>query len=147
MPGPGADEHLAHHRLDVFGGLGQAAVVGRNVAPAEQHLPFVADGAFDHRLAGAPAGVAARQEDHADTVFAGRRQGHALLRHFGAEKLVGNLDQDAGAIAKQRIVARGTAMFEVFRISRPCSMMAWLFWFLIWATKPTPQASRSFSGS
>ncbi len=34
-----------------------------------------------------------------------------------------------------------------FRISRPCSTMAWLFLPLMWATKPTPQASCSLAGS
>ena len=37
-----------------------------------------------------------RQEDHAHAVFARRRQFHALLGHFFAVVLVGNLDQDAG---------------------------------------------------
>lgn len=96
----GTDEYLAYQGLDVLRRLGQAAVVDRDVAPAEQDLAFVADGALDHRLAGAPAGVVARQEDHADTVLPGSRQGHALQRHFGAEECVGNLDKDARAVAK-----------------------------------------------
>ncbi len=33
------------------------------------------------------------------------------------------------------------------RIFRPCCTMAWLFSPLIWATKPTPQASCSWAGS
>ncbi len=33
------------------------------------------------------------------------------------------------------------------RICRPCSMMRWLFLPLMWATKPTPQASCSLAGS
>ena len=54
-----------------------------------------------------------RQEDHADAVFARRRQVDALLGHFFAEELVGNLQQDARAITHQRVSADGAAMVEV----------------------------------
>ena len=59
------------------------------------------------------SGVFARQEDHADAVFAGWRQAHALPRHLLAVQPVGNLDQDAGAVAHQRIGAHRAAMIEV----------------------------------
>ena len=39
------------------------------------------------------------------------------------------------------------AVGEVRRICRPCSTIAWLFLPLIWAMKPTPQASCSLDGS
>jgi hypothetical protein len=108
-------KHLAHYWLDVLRRLGQPAVVDRHVAPAKQHLAFVADCTFDHGFAGTPAGVAARQEHHAHAVMAGGRQGDALFRHFLTQELVGNLDQDAGAVAEQGIVAGGATMFEVFQ--------------------------------
>ena len=54
-----------------------------------------------------------RQEDHADAVFAVRRQRHALLGHFLAIETVRNLDQDARAIAHQRIGADGAPVVEV----------------------------------
>ena len=115
----GADEYLAHHGLDVLGRLGQPRVIHRNVAPAEQDLAFVANGAFDHRLAGTAAGVAARQEYHADTVLSRRGQGDLLSRHFLAEERIRNLDQNAGTVAQQGIVARCSAMFEIFQNQQP----------------------------
>jgi hypothetical protein len=40
---------------------------------------------------------------------------HVLARHLLAQELVGNLDQDAGAVAQQRVVAGSAAMFEVLQ--------------------------------
>ena len=54
-----------------------------------------------------------RQEDHADAVLAGRRQLDALRRHLGAVELVGDLDQDAGAVAHQLVGADRAAVVEV----------------------------------
>ncbi len=53
------------------------------------------------------------QEDLADAVFAGRRQLDADGGHLGAEVFVGDLDQDARAIAHQLVGADGAAMVEV----------------------------------
>jgi hypothetical protein len=111
----GTDEDLAHHRLDVPGRLGQAAVVARHVAPAEHSLPFLADGTLDFLLAGAAAGLALRQEHHTDAVLAEGRQDNALLRHFLAQERIRSLDQDAGAVAEQRIVAGGATVLEVLQ--------------------------------
>src|SRR5256885_12258899 len=54
------------------------------------------------------------QEDHAHAVLARRRQGHALLCHLFAVELVGNLDQNARAIAHELVGAHGAAMVDVF---------------------------------
>ena len=56
-----------------------------------------------------------RQEDHADAVFAGRRQHHTLDRHLGAVIVVGDLDQDAGAVAHQLVGAHRTAVIQVLQ--------------------------------
>ena len=69
-----ADEHLADHRLDLLRALGQPAVVGGHVAPAQQHLAFRDDRALDFLLARHPRRRLARQEHHADAVLADRRQ-------------------------------------------------------------------------
>ena len=53
------------------------------------------------------------QEDHADAVFAGRRQLDALFGHLRAVQRVGHLDQDAGAVAHQRIGPHGATVVEV----------------------------------
>jgi hypothetical protein len=54
-------------------------------------------------------------EDHAHAVFAGRRQIHALLGHLGAVQRIGHLDQDAGAVAHQRIGPHRAAVVEVLQ--------------------------------
>jgi len=109
----GTDEYLADHRLDFARSLGQAGIVAGDIAPAQQHLAFVAHRTLDSRLAGAAAFAVARQKHHADAVGAGGRQGHSLTGHLGTEEAVRNLDQDAGAVAEQRIVAGGAAMLEI----------------------------------
>ena len=54
-----------------------------------------------------------RQEHHADAVLARRRQRDALRGHLGAVELVGDLDQDAGAVAHQRIGPDRAAVVQV----------------------------------
>ena len=59
------------------------------------------------------------QEDHAHAVLAGRGQRDALRGHLGAVEVVGNLDQDAGAVAHQLVRAHGAAMVEVLEDLEP----------------------------
>src|SRR5438128_5516762 len=108
-----ADEHLADHRLELDRGLREIGVVDRHVAPAEQLLAFVLDGALDLVFAGDARGRVARQEHHADAVLARGRQLHALLRHFLAIEAVGDLDQEARAVGEFRVPAYRAAMGEV----------------------------------
>jgi hypothetical protein len=54
-----------------------------------------------------------REEDLADAVLARRRQLHAQGGHLGAEVLVGDLDQDARAVAHELVGADGPAMVQV----------------------------------
>jgi len=56
-----------------------------------------------------------RQEEVTDGILASLGQGDALLCHFLAEELVGDLQQNAGTIAHQRISTDGAAMGEVFQ--------------------------------
>ena len=110
---PRADEHLPDHRLDFLRALGQSAVVDRHVAPAEQHLAF---GAIARSISCSQAIRDAgflRQEHHADAVLADRRQRDAELAAGAAEERVGDLDQDAGAVALQRVGAGRAAVGEV----------------------------------
>ncbi len=53
------------------------------------------------------------QEDHADTVLARRRQLDALRGQLGAVVLVGDLDQDARAVAHQLVGTDRAAVVEV----------------------------------
>ena len=54
-----------------------------------------------------------RQEDHADAVLAGGRQGETELGALAREELVRNLNQHSGAVAGLRIAAASTAMRQV----------------------------------
>ena len=114
-----ADEHLANHRLDFLGALGESAVVGGHIAPAQEHLAFGRDCPLYFLLAGHPGRRLARQEHHAHAVLADRRQRDGELAARPPQERVGQLDQDAGAVALQRIGARGTAMHEVFEDREP----------------------------
>ncbi len=55
------------------------------------------------------------QEDHAHAVFAQGRQFHSLRGEFGAVERIGNLQQDAGAVAHQRVGADGAAGVQVLQ--------------------------------
>ena len=107
------DEDLTNNRLAVLGGLGESTIVARHIAPAEESLTFFVDYSRQRRFAGSTAIGRLRQEDVATTVAALRRQLDAELRRLGAQKGVGHLDQDAGAVAEQRIVSGRPSVREV----------------------------------
>ncbi len=107
------DEHLADDRLAGLDALAQAAIVDGHVAPAEQLLPLGRDGAGDLVLArGAGPGIA-REEDHPHAVLADVGQLDADLGALPAEERVRDLDEDARAVALQRIRAGRPAVGEV----------------------------------
>src|SRR5262249_5328116 len=55
-----------------------------------------------------------RQEDHPDAVAARRREGrHPRCLELAAEERVGDLDEDAGTVAGQRIASAGTPVGEI----------------------------------
>ncbi len=110
---PRADEHLADHGHGAPRGLAQRGVVHRHVAPAEQRLALVDDGALDLAHAGRLGGAVARQEDHADAVGSRLGQLRPAPGHLLAEERVGNLHQQPGAVAVQRIGAGGAAVAQV----------------------------------
>jgi hypothetical protein len=104
-----------HRLLLAHGGRHRHVAVDRHVAPAQQHLAFGLDRALHFLLAGQARGVLLRQEDHADAVFAGRRQRDALLGHFFAVQGIGQLHQDAGAVAHELVGAHGAPVVQVFK--------------------------------
>ena len=108
-----ADEYLHAGRLGRLDGFAERGIVGRHIAPAEQHQPFLlylfGDDALDHF---APCRFF-RHEQGADGIVAGIRQLEADLGGLALEEGVRNLDQDAGAVAGARIRADRAAMFEV----------------------------------
>ena len=108
------DEDLADHRLGLLHRRRHRhGLVDRNIAPAQHNLAFQTHGALKFLLTGQARSVFLRQEDHADAVFAGRRQVDTLLGHFFTEELVGNLQQDACAVAHQRVSAYSAPVVEV----------------------------------
>ncbi|OIQ78883.1 hypothetical protein GALL_394070 [mine drainage metagenome] len=115
-----ADEDLADHGfLVAHRRRHRHLAVDRNVAPADHDLPFGAHRALDLLLARQPRRRLARQEDHADAVLARRRQLDAGGGHFGAVVRVGDLQQDAGAVAHQLVGADRAAMVEVLQDQQP----------------------------
>jgi hypothetical protein len=63
------------------------------------------------------------------------------------QQRVGNLDQDARAVAEQRVGADRAAMVEVGEDLQRLADDGVRFRPLMWATKPTPQESCSLRGS
>ena len=108
-----ADENLLEVRLHRGGGGAHQAIVGRQVAPAEQALPLFVDDLFDERFDRGARRRVARQKHGADAVFALRRQRDAQPRGFLAQELVGNLNQDAGAVAGVHFAAARPAVQQV----------------------------------
>src|SRR5213594_3503824 len=108
-----ADEHLLDVRLDVDGAGAQQPVVGRHVAPAEQALAFLADDAGDEPLDLLALHDIARQEHAADPVVLRAGQGDAEAAAVLAEEFVGDLQENAGAVAGVRLAATGAAVQEV----------------------------------
>ena len=86
--------------------------VHRHHAPAEdEELVLVEHVLGDMPAAGLRVGIV-RQEHHADAEVGILKQIVAHLRQLGPEKLVGNLGEDARAIAGLRIGVHGAAMDE-----------------------------------
>ena len=111
-----ADEDLAQDRFFfAHGGRHRHVAVDRHIAPAQQHLAFGLDGALHLLLTGQTRGVLFGQEDHAHAVFTRRRQGHALLGHFFAVQRIGQLDQDASAVAHQLVGTHRAPVIQVFQ--------------------------------
>ena len=111
--GAGRDEHLTDHRLDRLDAEAEDGVVGRHLAPAEQDLSLGRDHGRERVGARLPSLAVARQEHHADGILAGRRQREAQPLAFGAEERVRQLDQNAGAVAGQRIGADRATVTQI----------------------------------
>ena len=100
-----------------FGGLhrlAQARGIDGNVAPAQHDLPFGLHQSLDHAFAGGAQGGILGQEHGGGGPGAVFRQADADLGRLGAQEGLGQLDQDARAVAGQRIRTDGAAMGQVF---------------------------------
>ena len=121
VAGSPGDKDLADDRLDFLRPQREAAVVGGHVAPAEKQLSFGVDCALDFLLARHAGRGFPRQEHHADAVLPDGRQRNAKFSARTAEKEVGQLDQDAGAVALERVGAGRATVGQVFK--NPQSML------------------------
>jgi len=86
----------------------------RHVAPAQHVLPLGLDGLGDQPLGVLAGERVARQEADPHAVAAHVGQ---VERHLGAQERVGQLDQDARAVAGVRVGTLGAAVLEV--LERP----------------------------
>ena len=111
-----ANEHLADDRLAQAHGRrhGQRGI-HRHIAPAQQHLAFGGNGAFQLLHAGLARGLLFGQKNHAHAVFAGRGQLYALAGHFGAVEGIGDLNQQPGTIAHQRVGPHSAPVVQVLQ--------------------------------
>ena len=107
------DEHLLEQRLHRAGGGAQGAVVGGDVAPAEQALALVGDDRVEKGADLVGLHGVAGQEHEAGAVLAGRREREADARALAAQEAVGHLQQDAGAVAGVRLAAAGAPVEQV----------------------------------
>ena len=108
------DEALTDHRHLFAHSLAQALGRHWHVAPTDQALAFLGDELFKGADDEIAAGLVLRQKAHGHGIVAGGGQLQPFLVGPLAEQGVGGLDQDARAIAQQRIGANCTAMVNVF---------------------------------
>ena len=102
-------------RLGLDHRRGEAGIVGRHVAPAEQLQPFGLDHARDHGFAIDALRVVARHEHVADGVMAGLGQLDPERRANLFQEVMRDLHQDAGAVAGKRVGPGRAAMGEVLQ--------------------------------
>ena len=107
------DEDLAHERFGRQHALAQSGIVDRHVAPAEDVLAFGFDKLLDHPDAGRPRPFGLGHEHHADGVFARFRKRDSDIAAHRAQMGVGHLDENARAVAGQRVGADRAAMRQV----------------------------------
>ncbi len=106
----GLDEQLLERRCSVTGQLTQVIRGGRHLAPAENPQALVPGDGGDAVFERCTRLWIERQERHADRVASDRRQ---LEADDGAQELVGDLRDDAGAVARAGIRAHGAPVLEV----------------------------------
>ena len=94
-----ADEDLLDVGLGAAGDASDSGAVGGDVAPAEVGEAFVGDHALDDAFALEALVAFDGKEDLADAVLARCGEREAEFVGFAGEEFVGDLDQDAGAVA------------------------------------------------
>ena len=139
------DDGLADQRHLFQHGLAQARGVGRHIAPAQKLLAFDLDEMLkllddDFARLGF-----ARQETHADGIFARRRQGDAgVLGPFAQQRIRIRMPAPSPTSGSAPTAPRWS---RLIRSCSPWPTIWWDFWPLMLATKPTPHESCSLRGS
>jgi hypothetical protein len=105
-----ADEQLAEARHDRAGGVAEQVRAGRHVAPAEDGEALLGGDRGDGGDRGGVGRVVVGQEGDADGVTACRGK---LEAGPGAQEGVGDLGEDAGAVAGVGLRAGGAAVLQV----------------------------------
>jgi len=108
-----ADKYLPDEGFPGLGRFAQGAIVGRQIAPPQQRLAFLANDALKLRLAPLPLGAVRRQKHQPAAVLLGPRQPNPGLLARLLEKLVGHLNQNARPVARIVFATAGAAMPEV----------------------------------
>src|SRR5437867_10533087 len=114
-----ADEDLADFGHDGARLRTTLRWVDRHVAPSDEPEPCLANRALEDLPALVSLVRLARQEHHADAVFAGLGQAMLLRRELLLEERVGDLKQDACTVARQWITSASAAMLEVGKNRQP----------------------------
>src|SRR5580700_158461 len=88
-------------------------MIRRHESPAEYSAFFGPNNLLEYSNAAMAIGVGTWKKDHADAVFAARRQREAEWTAFANEKIVRNLNDDARAIAGVRFATASAAMLKI----------------------------------
>ena len=111
----GGDDRHADHRHGLDHRFAEAREVGRHVAPADHGLAFLGHDLLE-MLDDVVAGCfVARQEAHRHGVAPGGGQRDAVYPSPVVQQGVRHLDQDAGAVADQRISPDRAAVVQVLQ--------------------------------
>jgi len=111
--GGASNKELLDVRLGAARHPPNRGAIHRSVAPAQDRESFFPNDALQHTLALQPVVLLDREEDHANAIFARRWQVESQAGALAREELVGDLDQDAGAVARLGIAAAGPAVGQV----------------------------------
>jgi len=107
-----SDEYLADDRLAGEGGFSESLVVGGNRSPSDNGLSFFADDLLEPFFARLADSGVGREEDHADAVTAALRQSKPRLARHADEVFVGELEENAGAVAGVFFAPSGSPVVE-----------------------------------
>src|SRR3989338_10622287 len=87
----------------------------RHFAPAQKFLAFLMDDVLGPSFNDVAVFRVGRQKNKPGAVIARGRQGDVFFGYFLAQKSIGHLDHDAGAITGFGITAAGPAMGQIFQ--------------------------------